>query len=615
MAFDFSGVAAGIKAAAGAVAPELIPIIEGLEKLGKVFATVEKAIHEILKPFDSLLTSLKDLTASVIKLIASAVAPLVAVLKPAFDALSVAINVIIVPIKLAAATFQTIAQAINLLFTPFKLLTDAFNIVAKIVIDVLLVPLKLISIVFQAMETAANALLTPLKLVAVAFELLDAALSTLSDVVTDPIEAIGNLAGKIRGLADAGARLLAIPFDQISAGISSVQSQIAGFVQKLNPGYLIRWNLAVDDLQATIGRALLPLLEQATAAVRQIGSVINGLNGSGQDAIRAFAGGIVALKGIAAGAAAVVTVLTGGLAPALAAIVGGTIGLASTSEAAKKVFDRITLVIGGTTEQIGEALRKLEPVAAPVLRFLQKSVEEASALINRWAGLIGDLAPEFEKISLAFEEVGRAIGDAIKPLIGVLVGALAGGLKFLAEAAAGAAPYVIALVDAIKKGFLAIGRLVNDFLGLFGFKITAPGFGEVSESQKKDNTGAAAKATSIGSTDEYIRKALASAYSLGGPAKSNISEQTLTATNDLAKQASIFNQKFEIVAKSVSEIANFLLHPTDVAKNAIEEGKSVGNYIINNPGEAAREAASGLKIPSFSDLGGAAVGAVRGLFG
>lgn len=84
---------------------------------------------------------------------------------------------------------------------------------------------------------------------------------------------LGGIGGALGGAAGVlGGAALAI--GGVTAGVLALEKATEAFVAKSNPAALKQLNLAVDDLMAVIGRALLPVVEFATRAFRFLGDVL-----------------------------------------------------------------------------------------------------------------------------------------------------------------------------------------------------------------------------------------------------------------------------------------------------------------------------------------------------
>lgn len=349
--------------------------------------------------------------------------------------------------------------------------------------------------------------------------------------------------------AKAGTALLRLPLDILETAVSSIQMQVARFVKLANPAEFQRFQLAVDDLYASIGRALTPVLQAATDLFRSLGGALFGLNESGQRAIQALAAGTAAMLTFAAAAVALQTVLSGGVLPVVFAVIGGMSGLIAASDAFRPALQSIGKVVGGILESFGEALTQLLPAAQPIIDLIGDIGRIIAATIASYSSLFASLAPQIGALTAAFGVIREAFVKVVEAVQGVSIEIVSSAIRTLADVMEMAAPYVAAFAK-------VVGQLVSDLIkwvaSLFGLTLptfTAPG------STPANNVGAAARSTSTGSVDDVLRKARESAFSLGTGANSAAST---TATNTTAINQAIQQQQAKIdqIVASINSVVN-----------------------------------------------------------
>ena len=76
------------------------------------------------------------------------------------------------------------------------------------------------------------------------------------------------------GGAIAGIAAVAGPLAAVAGAASQVTSAMIGLAKAASPVATLRFNLALDDLQATMGKVFLPVLELATQGIRGIADVL-----------------------------------------------------------------------------------------------------------------------------------------------------------------------------------------------------------------------------------------------------------------------------------------------------------------------------------------------------
>src|SRR5262249_18960313 len=75
----------------------------------------------------------------------------------------------------------------------------------------------------------------------------------------------------LRRMAEGGADLLRRPLAGLDVAIGAINANITRFVALANPGAVIQFQRAVNDLYAVIGQAMLPALQAMTRFLRDIG--------------------------------------------------------------------------------------------------------------------------------------------------------------------------------------------------------------------------------------------------------------------------------------------------------------------------------------------------------
>jgi hypothetical protein len=103
----------------------------------------------------------------------------------------------------------------------------------------------------------------------------------LAALVTKPLEAVGAaVAAPIKLVAGAlnaiQAPVLAVvgALNQFRSAVTALGEAVSGFVALANPAYVKQFQFAADDLTASIGRALIPVLQFATRMTRAFADVV-----------------------------------------------------------------------------------------------------------------------------------------------------------------------------------------------------------------------------------------------------------------------------------------------------------------------------------------------------
>lgn len=246
-------------------------------------------------------------------------------------------------------------------------------------------------------------------------------------------------AGKsLTGVA-SGFRTLALTAVQSVVGmhlmrtaISALQSSVVQFVEKANPAAVIRFKLAVDDLNGVIGRILVPVLETATGLVRRMADHLYAFSPAAKTLIAGLVGAGVGLA-VAIGVATVATVVwtaavylfTNAATLGLSSIVqilgsvlsvsaGVTAGFAlavGTMDQFKTVMDTLMPLVGQTLDALASAILPLVQAVLPLViagvEVFGAMVEKLIPIIRVVAVVIGALAEGF---LLVTEVILRSLG-------------------------------------------------------------------------------------------------------------------------------------------------------------------------------------------------------------
>lgn len=310
----------------------------------------------------------------------------------------------------------------------------------------------------------------------------------------------------------AGNQLARLPLAVLEKSIASVGNEIGRFVKLAQPGVFQRFELSVRDLYASIGIALIPVLDKATQIFRTIGSAIYSLTANGQRAIQVIAAmgvafvtfgavlagiavaavvGTVALKGFAAAMALVQAIASGGtLIPVLAAIGSGMEFVGVAGAAMAGVLGALSGVMIGVTAVVTDLTPALNQLARTFMSFMDslgvafksfanagilQSLTDAFSGFVRAVGLvIRDLAPTFATLLTAFGKFVPVVGQivtALVPAVSALASAFGNIALIVAEVAVAlgsivVAPFVAAIM-AVGKALEAIRPLLDSFTVAF----------------------------------------------------------------------------------------------------------------------------------------------------
>lgn len=378
-------------------------------------------------------------------------------------------------------------------------------------------------------------------------------------VTTAGLKATNTLTTFGKSLSDAGANALRQPMQVLDTAISAVQTNVVRFVSKANPAAVQLFTMAIDDLQAVIGQALLPVLKIATDVFRSVGSMIYGLNGEGKKLIAAVAAGTIGLIAFGAAMVLIQTITTGGIMPIIGALTGVLGGFFAVFQggAIKSAIDRVMKILGGVMEQVGAAIDRLAPAMEPVFSILEEIGGLAAAGVAAIAQVWANVAPVFVQLV----GVGKKLFDAVRPLIDLglemYVGAMTGVINGLAMALEFLMPFIEAVIKGIKMVADMIAwvvRSIGELLGLgigFGTELQAP------KSALQKNEGTSVKSASFSDPTADLKKAITSAMSIGLGAQPP-EQKTADGVTKIANQLSPLQQFTGMIRDWFGKIGTYI---------------------------------------------------------
>jgi len=203
-----------------AMKPDIKPLDEANKKLAsgflktnivtRILGELFKRLTDLLKPLNEVVTALGD------------------VFQPVIDALASMMRVILGPVLLGYKALSTLLGAV---LRPIQMFLNGLNIIIDTISDVI----SGLDVLGKAQRAAANA-------VGDAFKGIR---KTVLNLLTDPLNAVPSLIGHIREA-----------------------------VETLNPGAMVEFDLAMRDLKAVFGEALLPIVRIATDVIRKFADTL-----------------------------------------------------------------------------------------------------------------------------------------------------------------------------------------------------------------------------------------------------------------------------------------------------------------------------------------------------
>lgn len=178
--------------------------------------------------------------------------------------------------------------------------------------------------------------------------------------------------GALPGLTTGPARIVGL-FGALEKALTSFAGQVTKFVALAAPVTVMRFNAALADLQAVIGKALVPVLERVTQLVRGLADGFVSLSPQAKQLAAGLGVGVGlggAFAALAAAGKALVAVF-GGLPVLVGTLVASFVGVASTMASGKAImsaFGAVVKAVGSVIDTVAKAvLPLLEAVLVPAL--------------------------------------------------------------------------------------------------------------------------------------------------------------------------------------------------------------------------------------------------------
>lgn len=319
------------------------------------------------------------------------------------------------------------------------------------------------------------------------------------------LKAIGSAAGLAQKalaacrqeLADfsRGVGVAALGLTAAATAVQVAGREISQAVGKFSPGAVTRFTLASDNLTASIGRLLLPVLERLTPVVQTVADAFASLRPEGNQLVAAATAAGAAMGVLAAGiaaAGAAASLAFGGIPLLVGAVAGGMAGLAfalkdtaEVTQIARQVAGEFVRVLNA----VGGAVRVLLPVLEPAVTAFGRL---ASAVADQFVRAVLVGAAGLERVGGVVVRVFDALADAMGPLQPVFDKA-AGVVTRLGATLAewfGAKVEVLAgLLADLAPGLESLVESVGELLGS-GFELVAEVFDAVGQAVM-DLTGGA----------------------------------------------------------------------------------------------------------------------------
>lgn len=272
------------------------------------------------------------------------------------------------------------------------------------------------------------------------------------------------------------------PMQVLENGLANIRNQVVSFVSATDPSAVKRFDLAARDLSGVIGKALVPVLENFTAIVREIGDGIASLTPQGKVMVSAVVAAGVAMTAAAVGATALSAAInsaTAGIPALLGAVAGGltglglalkdTAGVSSVVGGVMRIFRSIVDTVG---EAVTRAVAQLEPLfsifeqAAPVLNVVVGVMGNlVSAAMTPLVAVAQTLAPIVTMLAMDLGNYAKMLGSVLAPALqasGMAMEILLAPIRLLATLAAAAQSVLQPALDELLSAFGQIGSLMSD---------------------------------------------------------------------------------------------------------------------------------------------------------
>ena len=292
-------------------------------------------------------------------------------------------------------------------------------------------------------------------------------------------------------IADFNRGLVATGFQLgiVATAARAAADHMAGAVAKFSPAALTRFNLAADDLSASVGEVLLPAFEQTTVAVRAVASVVASLAPGAKNLAAGLAvagAGFAAVSVAATAAGAALATGFGGIPLLAGAVTGGMLGLAYALKDTAEVQGLVNAAARELTKVLnaaGAAAQTLAPVLGPLADSFARLGGVVSDTLVR---VITAAQPEIARVGAAVAEMVRTlsyaagplgrVAEAVSAVVGRVVATRAeyfvGVVGMLSEMLAGAGPALERLVEAVgdlwDEGVEAVGTVGTALADLTG---------------------------------------------------------------------------------------------------------------------------------------------------
>ena len=321
-----------------------------------------------------------------------------------------------------------------------------------------------------------------------------AALDALGRVAAAAHAPVTALSDGLRAVGQVGQAVLGT----VSALTGAMQANVAAYTALYNPAATKLFELAVRDLNASIGQALLPVLKIGTAAIRSLADGIAGMSPVAKQLLAALVAagvGAAVTAAMVTGLSVAFATATGGISVAVGAIVAGAVAfaaVAATIDRVKGAFQGFANKAVAVIDLIGGGAARVATLFAPLLGVLSDLADSAlgeagtiiDPIIKGFEALAGSLVPLLvdavpalaafagamnyfnATVFRVFASVVSAVQDALAPVVAVValgfqriaagVAVLAGVVNDVMDVFHGIAEAVMTPIRAVKAAVMGV---------------------------------------------------------------------------------------------------------------------------------------------------------------
>lgn len=234
------------------------------------------------------------------------------------------------------------------------------------------------------------------------------------------IPGVGGALQGIAGVAGAATGALSTMMGAASAvtgTFNSVVSTAMGFVEQLNPAALIPLNQAFRDLSATIGTAMMPIIEGATKVLQEVGSLLEPIMQQLQPVVQSLVETLMqaAQPFLEVGAKFVMSMipiveLLADMAKSFLPLIEGLAAIQGVIQSGLKVVIAALIPVIQTLliplQLFGQFLQAITPLLEIVSAVLSGFATALTAMVK---GLFGGLEGTFDTLRDVMEDLGKSI--------------------------------------------------------------------------------------------------------------------------------------------------------------------------------------------------------------